>query len=188
MNAQVSSHEAEEALKLVEQTAQRMRRLMGQGTMWAYLVIWGTVWALGFLGEQFLEAPWESYLWSALDIGGVILSFGLGAYYGRRIRSHVGLRTALFWLSWMAYSALIVFLARPQSTFQVGLLVAVLAMFAYVVMGIWVGSTLLSVLGLVITVCMLASYTLWPASFNFVMALVGVGMLASGLYMRKAWR
>lgn len=188
MSTQVSSHEAEEALRLIEQASQRMRHMMGRGTMWAYLVIWGTVWALGFLGDQFLPTPWEGRLWFALDVGGVILSFGLGIYYGRKIQSRAGAQTGLLWLAWLAYSALIIFLAQPQSSFQVGILVTVLAMFAYVIMGIWVRSTFLSLLGLIITACALASYTLWPASFNFVMALVGVGMLASGLYMRKAWR
>ena len=188
MNAQVSSQEAEEALKLADQTARRMRRMLGEGTMWAYLVIWGTVWALGFLGDAFLPPAWTGRAWIALDGIGIVLSFGLGLYYGQRFRVRHGAQMGLFWLAWLVYGGLIVSLARPQSAFQVGVLVTTLAMFAYVVLAIWARSTLLGGLGLVITVCTLAAYYLWPAGFNFVMALVGLGMLASGIYMHQAWR
>ncbi len=184
----LSPTEAAQALDLVERTARQMRHALAEGTMWIYLVLWGAIWALGFLASHFLPATQAGKVWAVLDGGGVVLSFGLGAYYGRKFRARVGAQMALFWLAWLLYGGLILYAAKPASTEQMGLLITLLAMFAYVVLGLWVRSLFLAILGLVITGLTMIGYYAWPAGFNLIMALAGLGLVVSGLYMRQSWR
>ncbi len=188
MDAQISPRQAEEALTLAKEAAKQMRRALETGTSWAYLVIWGVIWTLGFLGNQFLTPKHAGTAWMVLDGFGILLSFGLGVYYGQRVRYQIGAQMAIFWGAWLVYSTVVVWVSHPINAMQTGLLITVLAMFAYVVIGIWARSPFLGWLGVGITACTLAGYYFTPLYFNFVMALTGLALAAGGLYMRLGWK
>jgi len=188
----ITPEEAQEALELVERTTRQMRRAVAHGGMPYFLMIWGAVWILGFGGTHLLGpgSPQTGILWIVLDTLGVIASFGVGGWFGRRVRrgpwgpSMMG----LFWLAWIGYGILLVYFARPQSGNQLALLISLFAMFAYVTMGIFYRSRFLVGLGLGVTLFLVGGYLLIPPYFNLWMALLGGGsLMAAGLYIWYAW-
>ena len=189
METKLSPHEAEKALELAEQAAEQMRRALGLSSAWVFLVIWGIIWTLGFLGDQFLPQKTAGLAWTVLDVVGLVLSFGIGFYYGRRrhLLGKAGIQIALYWLVWLVYGSLMIWVARPTSPDKVGLLILLFVMFSYVVMGIWLRSAFFAWVGVAITIYTMAGYYLLPPYFNLVMASAGLALVASGVYLRLRW-
>ncbi len=189
MEPKISPTEATQALEAAEEATKQMRRAIGVGSSWIFLVIWGVIWTLGFLGNQFLPQSTASRTWTVLDVLGVLLSFGIGAYYGRyRIHSNAGIQMALYWFAWIVYGSLIVWAAKPSSPERLDLLILLFVMFAYVVLGIWLKSGFLGWLGVGGTIYALIGYHFFLPYFNLVMALAGLALVASGVYARLKWR
>ncbi len=184
--------EAREALELVERTVRQMRRAVAHGGMPYFLLIWGTVWVLGFGATHFLgpESPQARTVWWMLIVPGLIASALVGWRLNDRVRhAWFGASVGLFWLTWMVYASLIVFFAQPQTGIQTSLLIALFAMFGYVTSGLLYRSLFLSGLGALMTALILIGYLLIPAWFSLWMAILGGGsLIAAGLYMRYAWR
>jgi len=190
MNAPISPDEAREALDLIDATIRQMRRAVAHGGMPYFLMIWGTVWLLGFAATHFLgpNSPTVGVVWTVLDVLGMVASFGVGWHLGRRTPSPRGWRIGLYWLTWTAYAALIVYFARPQTGDQLSLLIALFAMMGYVTSGLLYHSRFLVLLGLVVTGLIVVGYVFFPAIFNLWMAFWGGGsLLAAGFYTRWAW-
>jgi hypothetical protein len=63
-------------------------------------------------------------------------------------------------------------------------------MFAYVVMGLWFGSWLMVILGIVVTCFTLVGFHLIPVGYYCLWMAVtaGGGLLGTGLYMKLRWR
>ena len=188
----ISPEEARESLELVEATMRQMQRAVVHAGTPYFFLIWGIVWTLGFRSTYFLGpiSPLVGIVWAVLDALGVIGSFLVGWWVASRLRHPLYSPTiGLFWLAWIVYGALIVYFARPQSGDQFSLLIALFAMFGYVVSGIILRGRFLIGLGVVLTVVIIAGYLFIPAYYNLWMAVFGGGSLvAAGLYMRYAWR
>ncbi len=190
-HAPVSPAEAQEALDLIENTTQHMRRALAHGGMPYFLIIWGLVWTLGYGATYFLgaDSPKVGLVWLILTTLGTLGSFGVGAHLGRRVRSPRGLRIGLYWLAWMLYAALIIHFAHPQSGDQLALLISLFAMMGYVSSGLLYRSGFLAILGLAVTALIVAGYLLVPSFFNLWMAVFGGGsLIAAGLYILRTWR
>jgi len=191
MNAPISPHEAREALDPLEHTTRQMRRSLAHGGMPYFLIIWGVVWTLGYGATHFLgsASPKTGLVWTGLVLLGTLASSGVGAYLGKRVRSPQGGQIALFWLTWIVYSGLIVHFAHPRTGDQLSLLIALLAMMGYVISGLFYRSRFLAGLGVIVTGIMLVGYLLLPDYFNLWMALLGGGsLIAAGAYILRAWR
>ncbi len=184
--------EAQEALKIVEQTVRQMRHAVVRGGMSHFLLLWGIVWVLGFGSTHFLGigSPQSRTVWLVLTVLGIIVSMLIGWRLSDRVRSvWFGPAVGFFWLTWLIYTSLIVFFAKPQTGIQTSLLISLFAMFGYVTSGIFYRSVFLSGFGVLITVLIIIGYLFLPAWFNLWMAALGGGsLIAAGLYMRYAWR
>lgn len=78
---------------------------------------------------------------------------------------------------------------NPKRGIKTSLLISLFAMFGYVTSGILYRSFFLSGFGVLITVLITVGYLFLPAWFNLWMAALGGGsLIATGLYMRYAWR
>ncbi len=187
-----SPEEAREALALVEETTRRMRRALAHGGAPHFLIIWGVVWMLGFGSTHFFGSrdPRSGWAWLVLDSLGVMASFAVGSWLGRRVRSRRGgAMVGLFWLAWLFYAALIIAFARPQSGEQLSLLISLFAMMGYVTTGLLYRSSFISLLGAVVTVFIVIGYLVFPTFFNLWMALLGGGSLVvAGVYVLRRWR
>ena len=188
----ISPEEARESLELVEATMRQMQRAVVHAGTPYFFLIWGVVWTLGFGSTQVLgpESSLVSVVWMVLDALGAIASFVVGWRVATRLRHPLYSPTiGLFWLTWIAYAALIIYFAQPQSSDQLSLLISLFAMFGYVVTGIFLRSRFLIGLGVALTVVIIGGYLFFLAYYNLWMAVFGGGsLIAVGLYMRYAWR
>ncbi len=187
----VTPEEARRALEAADATARQMRRMLAHGGLPYFLWIWGTVWLLGFGATHFFgpHDPRTAWAWAILDTAGAVLSFAVGAWLSRRLRSPRGGALGLFWMAWLVYAALILYFARPLSEKQISLLIALFAMMGYVTSGLLYRSRWLVGLGLTVTVLIVLGYVAWPAGFDLWMAVLGGGsLLAAGTYIYYAWR
>lgn len=182
--------EAKTALAMIEETTRQMRRMTAYGGMPYFLLVWGVVWVVGFGTSHFVHNPQIlGKVWFVLDS----LGFLGTAYIVRRI-CQSGIRWPLgptlggFWIALTLYGGLFIYVTRPTGTL-LSLVIALWAMFGYVVSGLFYRSRFLTALGLGVTALIMAGYMVVPAWFNLWMAILGGGSLvATGIYMLKAWR
>ena len=177
-------------LQSVQQITVRTRQAIAHSGAGHYMIIWGIDWLIGFTGTQFLPQA-AGLVWMGAHIAAVaaciVASFATRGVTagGSGPRS----RISLFWGALFAYGILWMWLQPPQTTAFAGLFIATLAMFGYVVMGIWLSSLLFGVVGLSVTVLATAAYLTVPTLFPLVMALLGGGTLVgSGVYVVRCWR
>ncbi len=184
----VSPDEAREALAAVDGVRRRTRAAIRLGGGGQIMMVWGAVWFFGYLASQFLEGRAVGLAWGVLDLAGLAGTALVVGWVSRRVHDPMGWRIGLFWLLLFAYAAVWLALARPADGSLIGLLIATMAMFGYVVMGLWIDLRFLWV-GLAVTALALAGYLLTPAWFGLWMAFLGGGVLfGSGLYVLRGWR
>ena len=187
----VSPSEAEEALAAIQIMIQKTRRSIASSGAYVFLIVWGAVWLLGFLGSQFLPGRIASYSWMVLDILGGIVSVSIGIRVGRGVRKSSattsGQRIAWFWLLLCLYCAAAIGVAWPANGKQLAMLIILFAMVGWVAMGLLLSFA--SVWwGLSLTVLALVSYFLLPDIFYLLMSILGGGgMIILGFYIRSRW-
>jgi hypothetical protein len=187
----ITPTEAEEALAAIQTMMQKTRRSISSSGAYKFLILWGVIWMLGFLGSQFLPKEIASYVWIGLDILGGILSMVIGVRLNRGVRSSApttsGKRIGFFWLLLFFYCVAAIGIAWPVDGKQFAMFIILFVTVGWIAMGlllsfasIWWG---LALLGL-----SLVSYFLLEDYFYFIMAFVGGGgMIALGIYVRNRW-
>ncbi len=184
----LTPQEAQQALAEIEAVRRQARRAVAYGGAPYFLMLWGVVWFIGFLSSQFLPENISGPVWIAVTGLAAPATFLIGARLGRRVRSPIGARLGLFWLALLAYAVLWIYLARPTDGALMSLLVVTVAMFGYVVMGLWLGGGI-GWLGLAVTALALLGYFGLRPYYGLWMALVGGGALfGSGVYILRRWR
>jgi hypothetical protein len=187
----VSPSEAQEALAAIQAMIKKTRRAIASSGAYAFFIIWGAVWLVGFLGNQFLPEEIVGPLWLVLDILGGLASWIVGVQMNRNLRSASsaisGKRIAWFWILLILYLIAFIGVAWPLDVKQIAVFIVLIVMIGWVAMG-----TLLSFvsirLTLAITALALASYFLLPDYFHLLMALLGGGgLIVLGLYIRSRW-
>ena len=187
----ISPTEAEEALAAIQTMMQKTRRSISSSGAYKFLILWGVIWMLGFLGSQFLPKEIASYVWIGLDILGGILSMVIGVRLNRGVRSSApttsGKRIGFFWLLLFFYCVAAIGIAWPVDGKQFAMFIILFVTVGWIAMGLllsfasaWWG---LALLGL-----SLVSYFLLEDYFYLIMAFVGGGgMIALGIYVRNRW-
>jgi hypothetical protein len=187
----ISPSEAKEALDAVQVMMQKTRRSISSSGAYIFLLIWGSVWLLGFLGSQFLPQETAGRLWIVLDILGGILSAFVGIRMNRGVRSSgstkPGKRIGIFWLLLFIYCSLALWIAWPIDGKQLAMYIIIFVMVGWIAMGLLL--SFVSVWGaLVLTGFALIGYFLLSDYFYLWMAILGGGgMIALGLYIRARW-
>jgi hypothetical protein len=198
----VTQQEALASLQEIDRIMRQVRRSIGAGPTAALLILWGVIWVIGFAAMQFAPRL-GSWLWIALDVAGVIGSLVWGPWVRKTParKAHAG-RIGLSWLVLFGYAALWSGVLAPwewtsdQLWATHGLLLvhklaafwALVCMFAYVLMGLWLDRFFLY-LGLLVTVATLAGFWLTPAYFFAWMAIAGGGaLIAAGGFIRRSWK
>jgi hypothetical protein len=187
----ISPTEAEEALTAIQAMMQKTRRAISSSGAYKFLILWGTIWMIGFLGSQFLPKEVAGYVWIGLDILGGILSAFIGARMNRSVRTSAptasGKRIAIFWLLLFFYCVAAIFVAWPVDGKQFAMFIILFVTVGWIAMGLLLSFAsvwwALALLGL-----SLFSYFLLNDYFYFIMAFVGGGgMIALGIYVRNRW-
>ena len=206
----ISREEAQWSLDEVQDTVERTRKMVAYAGGDALFVVWGVIWVLGYLGSQFLPIvrlddfflPLASWLWPVLVCAGIVISVIVGkrsfpvtgpesARIGRRIGALWGLLYLYFnvWIG-LLWPFIKVQGAAESQMFSrhMGAIAGTVPMFAYVVMGLWLGNFMIWI-GLAVTALTVLGLFLFPAYFSLWMALAGGGtLIGTGVVIRKRWR
>lgn len=187
----ISPTEAEEALAAIQVMIKKTRRIVSSSGGYIFMIIWGVIWLLGFLGSQFLPQEMAGYVWSGLDILGGGLSVILGIRMHRAsIRASSGVsgkRIAFFWLLLFIFCCLFIAVAQPADGKQIAMYIILFCMTGWIAMGLLL--SFISILpALVIILLAATGYFLLPGIFYLWMAILcGGGMIGLGLYIRYRW-
>lgn len=187
----ISPAEAEDALASIQTIMRKTRHAISDSGAYKFLVLWGLIWLLGFLGSQFLPAKNAGIGWAVLDTLGGILSAVIGIRMGNGVRSSsissTGKRIGLFWLLLILYCVAAILVASPIDGKQLAMLIILFVTTGWVALGLLLSFA--SVWwGLALTALSLIAFFVFPAAFYLIMAIVGGGgMIALGLYIRSRW-
>lgn len=187
----VSPTEAQEALAAIETMVRKTKRAISSSGAYAFLIIWGVIWLLGFLSSHFIQPEIAGYIWMVLDIIGGLLSAIVGARMNQNIRSPSavasGKRIGWFWLLLFLYCIAAIGVTWPIDGKKIAMFIILFVMVGWIAMGLLLSFTS-TWLGLAITALALIGYFLLPDIFYLWMAILGGGgMIALGIYIRKRW-
>jgi hypothetical protein len=187
----ISPAEAEEALEAIQTMVRKTRSAISNSGAYNFLIVWGSVWVLGFLSSHFLPNDTAGYIWMGLDILGGVISAVIGARMNRNVRSPSatasGKRIAWFWLILFFYCIAGIGVAWPVDGRELAMLITLFVMVGWMAMGLLLSFASIK-WGLAITALALISYFLLPDIFYLLMAIIGGGgMIALGLYIRYRW-
>ena len=183
--------EAQQALEAIQAVAKRTQRVIANSGAYAFLIIWGFVWLIGFSANHFFSGPTVGYIWMALDTLGGVLSVVMGIRFGRVIRSgsgaKAGRRIGYFWLLLFLYCLLLLVVVSPLDMKEGAMVIVLFVMIGWIAMGLLLSATSIW-WALVITAVALLGYYLLPSYFYLWMAILGGGgMILLGFYIRNRW-
>jgi len=187
----ISPTEAEEALQAIQVIVRKTQKIISDSGAYNFLIVWGVIWMIGFLGNHFTETQTAAYIWIGLNILGGVGSAVLGIRMSRKVRSPSGMvsgkRIGWFWLLLFLYCFTLILVTSPVDGKQMAMIIIIFVMIGWIAMGL-----LLSVAsiwwGLGITVLALFGYFFLPGIFYLWMAFLGGGgMIALGFYIRSRW-
>ena len=203
----ISKQEAQGSLEQIHETFSQTKKKIASSSTAPLLMLWGAIWFVGYLGTYVsyllefkvycfrltsrvtVDIDIAGMCWMVLVLIGIAASWIIGV---RRapVKSPQNKRFGFSWLILSIYGSVWLALLWPWNEYQISAFIASLAMFAYVVMGLW-ADRLLFWLGLVVTLLIIVGFFLfhYQPLFWLWMAILGGGALAgTGLYIRKAWR
>ncbi len=190
---EINRAEAEASLGEIKQAMADTRAAISTGIASPILMIWGVIWALAF-GASYVWPDRQGQFWLVGDSVGLLGTMAAVLAKNRRETMHSErgrwMAVRLFWFAILlcAYGFAWGWLMKPQDGRQIAAFIVMLVMFGYVVLGLWLESAFLLILGLAVTVLTIAGYLLLRETFDLWMAIAGGGALfVSGLYMRLKW-
>jgi hypothetical protein len=192
----VTNEDAVQSLAQVEEVMTKTRQSLVSAYAGSFLILWGFIWVVSYLGTYFF-LQWAGWIWnisSALGIIGTVFIirrlYGQGPARRNLSDKRFLLRTILLWPFVFAYAFIWLSIIKPHNGIELNSFLVTVVMFAYVVMGLWFESWLMSILGIVITAFALAGVHLVPADYYclYMAVAAGGGLLGTGLYMKLRWR
>ncbi|MFH2038596.1 MAG: hypothetical protein ABIJ65_04090 [Chloroflexota bacterium] len=187
----ISPTEAEEALEAIQVVMQKTRRYLSNSGAYAFLIVWGAIWLLGFSGSQFLSPQMAGYTWMVLDILGGVISMVIVLRMKKNVRSTnpvtTGTRIGSFWLLLFLFCGAAIWVSQPVDGRQGAMLIILFVMLGWMAMSLLLSfASARWALGL--TALALIGYFLLPGIFYAWMAVLGGGgMIALGLTIRSSW-
>lgn len=203
----ISKEQAEGSLGQVQAVTVQTRKKIAADSTSPFLILWGAIWFAASLVSYFSHIfEFKDYClqlterisiginaagmcWIVLVTIGMVVSWIVGV--GKSpTKSPDNKRWLLCWLILCVYGIIWVAILQPRNDYQIGAFFASLAMFIYVVMGLWADRLLLW-LGVVVTLLIVSGFFLFylqPAFWLWLAVLGGGTLGGTGLYIRKAWR
>ncbi len=194
---EITTQQAGEAMRAVEQAGRQMRSKMIYHGVGQILILWGIIWAICFSIGQFVPkfTNWGWIIGNIIGISGTAwlgwLSQRSGPVVGESEKK-LGRRLAWFWFSLFIFADIWLILLFPWHGRQLQIFIVTLIMFAYVVMGLWLEMRLMLWLGIVVTAFSVGGYIglsyVLPGYLDLWMACMGGGaFLVSGVYLVRKW-
>ena len=194
---EITPKEAQELLRETDSVVKDMRAKLAYGVVGPILIAWGAVWIVCFAITHYLPTI-SGTAWLVGDAFGIAASVYLGYRSARggavcsEASKRLGWRLFWFWLLLFLYGDIWLAVLRPSSWEHIGLFIVTLVMFAYVVMGLWLGMRFLLWLGLLGTLLACAGYVFSiavPGYLDLWLGLTcGTALFGSGVYLTLRWR
>jgi hypothetical protein len=196
-----SRDEALASLAEIDRIADRTRKAISAGCAAPLMILWGVIWVVGF-GLTQLRPEWMNHdTWGWIDLAGIGGSFLLGTWFRQSpIKSPNQGLIGLSWLVLFGFAILwTVILAPWDPGTGAGADLPVvfrrlcafwctIAMFAYMIMGIWLDRFFLW-MGIAITALTLTGFWFLPGYFYIWIGVTGGGaLIGAGLFIRRYWR
>lgn len=190
----VTQKDAQTSLSAVHDVMQQTRRAIASSYANPLLILWGLLWIITFTVTHFYHM-YAFGIFTVMDIVGiagtviVIRIYHSQAPVKDTSSPGIGRRIALFWILLFVYVTIWLFLLSPFNGMQCNAVFCTASMFAYVVMGLWLRSNFMIVLGLIVTAATLIGFYLLTDYYCLWMAVVGGGAIfGTGLYIRLRWK
>jgi hypothetical protein len=184
----VSKHEAQEALEAVQRVSDQMRQSVASGSTPYYMILWGAIWLLGYIGSHFSQDLIIGWIWIGLVVVGTVVSFVIGLQFRTKMRDGSVRRVMYLWIGLMVYASLTWWIAAPSTGEQASMLIVIFCMFGYVITGLWMEPTAARV-GVITTALAVVGYTFFLPYFYLWMAFLGGGtLILSGVYILRRWK
>ena len=159
----VSQEDARESLTMIKATSDHTRKVIASSYASGLLILWGVIWVVGFVSVHFYPRR-AGYIFNTLNAIGL-------------------------WFLLFAFASLWLLLLSPAKGIQLCAFLCTVAMFGYVVLGLWLGSYFMVWLGLMVTGLTFLGYYVFPGYFYLWMSPMGGGaLLGTGVYIRVRWR
>ena len=190
----VSQEEAQASLSKVRDVTVQTQRAITSAYANPILILWGVLWIISYtMAHFYLSYSFYIFMAEAVVgcVGTAIIFWLLLSKAPVRDTSSPGIlwRIAFFWISLYVYAVIWLFLFTPFKGRQCNVFLCTVAMFAYIVMGLWFTSRFMIVLGLAVTAATLVGFYFIETYYCLWMAIIGGGaFLGAGLYMRFRWR
>jgi hypothetical protein len=158
------------------------------------LIMWGILWIIAYTITHFYYIYAFYIFMSMAVVGGVGTAVIVGIFRSkapiREVSSQkYGRRVTALWIFLCIYIVVWLFLLTPFTGIQCNAFICTVAMFAYIIMGLWFESRFMIVLGLVVTGATLIGFYHMREYYCLWMAFVGGGTLfGTGMYIRLRWR
>jgi len=154
------------------------------------MILWGAIWFVGFLGNQFLPDETAGLLWFGLNILGAAISVWLGVRSGRQggVRSTAWRPILLWWLALFIFDVLMVWLFQLHTGRDLTLLITLTVALGFVLFGLFV-YWVISAVGVLVAVLVVGAVVLLPDYLYLAMAFLGGGLLMGrGVwFVRRSW-
>jgi hypothetical protein len=197
----ISAEEARSSLAEIDRIGCHIRRTIAAGRSAYLLILWGSIWIIGFLAEQFFRAS-GSRLWLGLDAIGIAASFLTRWRRNAPVKDPNNTRIGLSWMVLFLYAALWCSLIAPWEIAhnpgwlayapfmerKMALLWVTVCMFAYVLIGLWLDRFFLWLGGLVTLAAVLGYFFIAHYFFLWIAIAGGGSLIVSGLFIRNSWR
>ncbi|MDR3528442.1 MAG: hypothetical protein P4L57_14315 [Rhizomicrobium sp.] len=182
----LSSEEAAKTLSQAEDARKRSAELYFYHRSSPHLILWGTIWVIGYGGTGLFPA-YSGYLWDALVLIGVASGVVIG-----RCRSGQGSTAGPRAWRLAALAAIIIFfvsatyrIMQPHYSLQFCAYPALITGSAYMAVGLWSGLRYVVAGVAVVALTLFGFYFIEPHLYFFWMAVVGGGsMILAGLWFR----
>jgi hypothetical protein len=190
----VSQEEAQASLSTVRNVTTRTHRAIASAYANPLLILWGVLWIIAFTAAHFYLSYAFHIFMAMAAVGGIGTAAIFRIFHTKTpikdaSTTRAGWRITVFWILLYAYTTIWLFLLSPFNGLQCNVVISTAAMFGYVVIGLWLGSYFMVVLGLAVTAATLVGYYFLTPYYCLWMAVIGGGaLLGTGLYIRLRWR
>ncbi len=174
-------------LREIRQVMARTSRSVG-GFAGEFMVLWGSIWFLGFLANQYLAGKALGWFWLVASVLGGLGSSLLGVRLSRRsgVQTPLWRPIALWMLALVAFVVLTVWLLALDTTREVALLIVLVVALSYFQIGLF-GRWTVSLVGAALALMAVLTFRFLPDHFFLLMAFLSGGLLiGSGLWFMRS--
>ena len=188
----ITQSEAATALQDVEETTSRAYEMRGYRYASPHLILWGAIWAVGYVLMGLLPQAQWGWIWLPLDIAGFVASFAMAGRATGATRPAGTLRgpgrgplaVTMVFVTLFACAVYLVFAPTGPEPFLV--LPALLLGLVYVAAGAWKMRRLAWIGGAVFVLTMTGYFLFQPWLAFWIACVGGGGLILGGLWLRRA--